>query len=62
MKWRIRDILGSTLLGLLLAGPVAALALVAMPEDWRGPAVPSAAALSCIALVAVLRHTREPPG
>jgi hypothetical protein len=50
------------LVGLLLAGPLAALALVTLPERWRGPAVPWAVAALTIALVAFVRHPKRPSG
>lgn len=55
-------LLGTLLLGVVAAGPLAALALVAAPAAWRGPALP-AAVLVCTVLVALLaRHGRSPNG
>jgi len=51
----------NVLVGLLLAGPVAALTLVVLPEKWRSPAVPWAVAAAAIALVAFLRQPKRPP-
>ena len=50
----------SVLVGLLLAGPLAALTLVALPEPWRGPAVPWAVAALAVALVVFVRQPRRP--
>ncbi|MCX6544304.1 MAG: hypothetical protein NTV05_07795 [Acidobacteria bacterium] len=50
----------SVLVGVLLAGPLAALALVAVPEQWRGPAVPVTVVAVTIALVVFVRQPRRP--
>ena len=54
------------LLGLLAAGPLAALALVAAPPSWRGPFVPGAVLVATILVIGVLRHAlpagRRPSG
>jgi uncharacterized membrane protein YccC len=50
----------NVLVGVLLAGPLAALALVAVPEQWRGPAVPLAVVALTIALVVFVRRPRWP--
>ncbi len=47
-------------LGLLIAGPLAALALVAVPAEWQGPAIPVAAGIVAVLAVAVARHTGGP--
>lgn len=43
-------------LGLLVAGPLAALALVAVPEAWQGPGIPLAAGVVAVLAVALVRH------
>ncbi len=50
----------NVLVGLLLAGPLAALALVALPAGWRKPAVPWAVAALAIAVVVIVRQPRPP--
>lgn len=50
----------TVLLALLLGGPLAALAFVAVPADWRGPIVPAAAGLVALAVVAAARHAGRP--
>jgi len=49
----------TVVVGLLVAGPLAAVALVATPPDWRGPWVAVLAVLVGVGLVALLR--RESP-
>ena len=55
-----RTFVVNVLIGLLLAGPVAALVLISLPEQWRGPVVPWAIAAAAIALVAFLRQPKRP--
>lgn len=50
----------NVLVGLLLAGPLASLTLVVLPEEWRGPVVPWAVAAVAIAVVAFLRQPKRP--
>ena len=57
---KTKHVLIDGLVGLLLAGPLAALALVALPEQWRGPAVPWAVLALAIGLVAILRRPKRP--
>jgi len=58
---RLRSLATSVAIGLVLAGPVAAIAVVSLPEDWRMPAVPYATAVGMVALVAWVRWPRQPP-
>lgn len=60
--WRATSVFVDVLIGLLLAGPLAALALVALPERWRGPAVPWAVAALAIVLVALARRAMPRSG
>lgn len=57
---KAKTLVVNVLVGLLLAGPLAALALVAMPERWRGPVVPWTVAVVSVALVALLRQPKRP--
>jgi len=57
---KARSLAVNVLVGLLLAGPLAALAVVALPERWGGPVVPWAIAAAAIALVAYLRQPKRP--
>jgi len=50
---------GSVALGLLLAGPVAAVAVALLPSSWRSPAVPWLIAGCAVGLVIWLRHGRD---
>lgn len=47
------------LLGLLAAGPVAALTIVALPGSWRGPLVPAAVAACTVLAIAAVRHRQR---
>lgn len=58
---RYLSLLVSLLLGVLVAGPVSALALVVLPVRWRGPWVPWSVVLLMVGLVAAWRHGRQPP-
>ena len=60
--WKAKTFLADVLVGLLLAGPLAALAVAALPERWRGPAVPWAVGALAIALVVIVRRSRRPSG
>ncbi|MEI6668777.1 MAG: hypothetical protein WCP29_11530 [Acidobacteriota bacterium] len=51
----------SIVIGVVAAGPFAALALVALPDDWRGPLVPWTVALIVVMLVVLIRQPRQPP-
>lgn len=58
--WTAKTFFLNVLVGLLLAGPLAALALVALPEQWRGPVVPWGVAALAVALVAIVRQSKRP--
>ena len=58
--WKLKTFFVNVLVGLLLAGPLAALALVALPEQWRGPAVPWAVVAVAVAVVAIVRRPKQP--
>ncbi len=59
---KVPDVLVTVGLGLLLGGPLASVAWVALPPDWRGPAVPWTAGAAALALVALCRHPRRGAG
>jgi hypothetical protein len=50
------SLLVSLLLGLLAAGPAAALAIVAVPAAWRGPLVPATVLACTVLAIAAVRH------
>jgi hypothetical protein len=50
------SVLVTLLLGLLAAGPVAALAIVAVPGTWRGPLVPATILVCTVLVTAAVRH------
>jgi hypothetical protein len=58
--WQVKTLFLNVLIGLLLAGPLAALALVALPEAWRGPAVPWTVAAIAVAVVTIVRRPQPP--
>ena len=58
--WKAKTFFLNVLVGLLLAGPLAALALVALPEPWRGPAVPLAVTAFAVGLVVIVRRPKRP--
>jgi uncharacterized membrane protein YccC len=57
--WKAKTFAVNVLVGLVLAGPLAALALVALPEQWRGPAVPWTVVALAVALVALVRRPKR---
>ena len=57
----MRGLLTSVALGVLLAGPLAAISLAMVPASWRGPAIPASALAASIMLIILLRHVRKPP-
>ena len=61
MKWHAKRLVSSVALGVLLAGPLAALGLVAAPAAWRGPAIPGGVLACTILFVVLFRRTRDPP-
>jgi len=50
--WLLLDVV----LGVLLAGVVAPLALMALPAPARGPGVLAGVAIACIVAVSIFRH------
>ncbi len=56
MSLKLGAVVVTVALGLLVAGPLAAVALVAVPADWQGPAIPVAAGVVAIVAVALARH------
>ncbi len=61
MAEHLRHLIGSVLLGLFIAGPVAALLLALLPVAWGGPAAPWAAVVLCVGLSVAARRRRRPP-
>ncbi|MEW5981908.1 MAG: hypothetical protein AB1806_06005, partial [Acidobacteriota bacterium] len=49
-------LLVTLVLGLLTAGPLAAVTLVALPAGWRGPAVPAAVLAGTLLVLVGIRH------
>jgi uncharacterized membrane protein YccC len=54
--WNPKSLAVSLLLGLLIAGPLAALVLIALPEPLRGPVVPWTVAAVVVAVVLYIRR------
>jgi hypothetical protein len=50
----------SVCVGVLLAGPLASLVVVALPERWRSPLVPWAVAALTVALIVAVRRPKRP--
>jgi hypothetical protein len=58
---RLRSLLISVILGLVLAGPLTALVVVSLPDGWRIPAVPYLTASVTIAVIVAIRWDGKPP-
>jgi hypothetical protein len=58
MRELLRHTLTSLALGLLVAGPVAALATATLPVAWRGPNVVAAIAAASVGAVVWIRGVR----
>lgn len=56
MSLKLGAIVVTVAIGLLVAGPLAAVVLVAVPADWQGPAIPVAAGVVALVAVALWRH------
>lgn len=61
MSLKLGAIVVTVALGLLVAGPLAAVALVAVPAEWQGPAIPVAAGVVALVAVALWRHSGGGP-
>ncbi len=54
---RILWLLVDVIIGVVLAGLLAPLAVAALPRRFAGPALLATVAVACIVLVSLLRHT-----
>jgi hypothetical protein len=59
MPWLKRWLI-SVVVAILVAGPMAAAALIALPDRYRGPWVPAAVAVLACGVVAGLRRSGPP--
>lgn len=60
MRQRLRHALVTLAASVLVAGAASAAILPALPEAWRGPAVPWIILLAALVLVAAARRRRRP--
>jgi hypothetical protein len=60
MAWRVRDVFVTVAGAVLLAGPVAAVVVPALPPAWRYRAVPWAILVLALGVVAGFRRGRPP--
>jgi len=59
-RW-LREIAITVTASVFVAGPVAAIVLVAMPAAWHGPLVLWTVLIAALVGVAALRRIRRPP-
>lgn len=57
----LRETVVTIAIGVILAGPVSALMLVALPAAWRRPSMVWAVVLVSVAVVSVLRNRQRSP-
>jgi hypothetical protein len=55
MERLLRHLVFSLLVGVLIAGPISAVALVSLPPEWRGPAIPGSVLVASVLLAALAR-------